>query len=133
MTFTSAPLATDQVLVGHPSLTFRATLDADDAHFYVELLDVGPDDDETWVNDGYLAASHRRSHTDPEPAPIGESHRVPRRDPRPPPPVPAGHRVRLRVSGGAPSKLTPPPAPVTVTIETDGSAVLRLPGFTDDR
>ena len=121
------------MLVGHPSLTFRATLDANDAHFYVELLDVGPDDEETWVNDGYLAASHRRSHAVPEPAPIGEAtefrvsirahhHRFR-----------AGHRVRLRVGGGAPSKLTPPPAPVTVAMETDGTVVLRLPGFTEDR
>ena len=97
VTFTSAPLATDQVLVGHPSLTFRATLDATDAHFYVELLDVGPDDDETWVNDGFLAASHRRSHTDPEPAPIGEAIEFRVADPRPPPPVPRrAPRARAR-------------------------------------
>ena len=131
MTFTSAPLAIDEVLVGHPSLTFRATLDASDAHFYVELLDLGPDGEESCVNDGFLAASHRRSHTDPEPAPVGEAteyrvairahhHRFR-----------AGNRVRVRVSGGAPTKLTPPPAPVTVT--TDGTAVLRLPGFTQDQ
>ena len=50
-------------------------------------------------------------------------------DPPPSPPVPAGHRVRVRVGGGAPSKLTAPPAPVTVTMETGGTVVLRLPGF----
>ena len=132
-TFTTAPLAADQVLLGHPSLTFRATLDATDAHFYVELFDVDPDGDETLVNDGFLAASHRRSHTDPEPVPVGETTEYRVADPCAPLPVRAGNRVRVRMSGGAPSKLTPPPAPVTVTIETGDTAVLRLPGFTHDR
>ena len=73
ITFTTAPLAADQILVGNASLTFRATLDATDAHFYVELIDVDPAGDETLVNDGFLAASHRRSHTDPEPVVVGET------------------------------------------------------------
>ena len=129
--FTSAPLDRDQVLVGRPTLTFRASLDASDADFYVELVDVGPDDDEMPVTDGFLAASHRRSHTDPAPVVVGRAdeycvvirahhHRFR-----------AGHRVRLRVSGGAPSRLEPPPAPVTVTLETGDTAVLRLPGFAE--
>jgi len=133
LTFTGAPLAVDQVLIGHPTLTFSATLDATDAHFYVELIDVGPDDEETWVNDGYLAASHRHSHTHPAPVPIGEAteyrvairahhHRFRQ-----------GNRVRLRVGGGEPTKLTSPPAPVTVTMATGATARLRLPGFTGDR
>ena len=128
----TAPLAADQVLVGHASLTFRATLDATDAHFYVELIDVDPAGDETLVNDGFLAASHRRSHTDPEPVVVGETDEYC---------VPvrahhyrfhAGSRVRVRMSGGAPTRLDPVPAAVTVTIETGDTAVLRLPGFADD-
>jgi predicted acyl esterase len=131
--FTAAPLALDQVLLGHPSLTLQATLDAPEAHLYVELVDVDADGGETVVNDGFLAATHRGSHTDPEPAPVGERTelRVPIRAAHHR--FVAGHRVRLRVSGGAPSKLTPPPAAVTVTIATDGTAVLRLPGFNPDR
>ena len=69
ITFTTEPLAADQVLLGPASLTFRATLDAAEAHFYVELIEVEPNDEEHLVNDGFLAASHRRSHTDPEPVP----------------------------------------------------------------
>ena len=72
VSFTSTPLATDQVLVGHPNMSFRATLDADDAHLYFEVFDVDADDEECWVTDGYLAAGHRHSHTDPEPVPVGE-------------------------------------------------------------
>ena len=135
VTFTSAPLATDQVLVGHPSLTFRATLDAADAHFYVELLDVGRrTTTRRWSTTATSPPATGVSHTDPAAgrrsvratefrvAIRAHHHRFR-----------AGHRVRVRVSGGAPSKLTPPPAPVTVTLETDGTVVLRLPGFTDDR
>ncbi len=129
LTFTSAPLVGDQVLLGHASLTFRATLDATDAHFYAELLDVDPDGEESLVNDGYLAASHRRSHVDPEPVAVGATveyrvdirahhHRFR-----------AGNRVGLRLGGGPPSKLTSPPAPVTVTMQTGGTAHLWLPGF----
>ena len=86
-TFTTEPLARDEVLLGHPSLTFRAALDAADAHFSVELLDVAADGTETLVNDGFLKASHRASHTDPTPVPVGEVDRVPRADPRAAPPV----------------------------------------------
>ena len=132
MTFTSEPLAADQVLVGHPSVSFRAALDAAEAHFYVELLDVAPDGVETMVNDGYLAATHRRSHVEPEPVVVGElehfeigirahHHRFV-----------AGHRIRLRISGGPPAKLTAPPSPVTVTIETGPDAILVLPGYGAD-
>ena len=119
-----------------PLLTFRATLDTSEAHFFVELLDVAPSGDETRVNEGFLAASHRRSHTDPEPVPVGVTteyrivirahhHRFR-----------AGNRVRLRVSGGAASRLTRPPAPVTVTMETGATACCTSRGsrtFADQR
>jgi predicted acyl esterase len=128
LVFTGAPLARDEVLRGHPSLTFRAALDADDAHFCVELLDVDTEGGETLVNDGYLKASHRASHTDPIPVPAGDviDYRVPIRAQHYR--FAAGHRVRVRLGGGAAAKLTAPPAPVTITLE-DGSATLRLPGF----
>ncbi len=130
-TFTSAPLATDQVLLGHPTLTLEASLDAADAHFYVELLDVNPEGSETFVNDGYLAASHRTSHVDPEPVahdvvieyaiPIRPQHYR----------FAAGQRVRLRISGGPPELLNPPADPVEVHIHTGHSSHLRLPGFSN--
>jgi hypothetical protein len=129
VTFTTEPLERDEVLLGHASLAFTAVLDADDAHFAVELLDVDGDGTETLVNDGYLKASHRASHTDPTPVPIGEvvEYRVPIRAQHHR--FVAGHRARVRLGGGAPTKLTAPPAPVTITLDT-GSATLRLPGFT---
>ena len=126
--FTSQPLVVDEVLLGHPSLAVVASLDAPEAHLYVELLDVGADGEERLVNDGFLAASHRRSHSDPLAVVVGEptEYRISIR--------PAHHRfrvggrVRVRLSGGRPSALTAPPTPVTVSIEA-GRAALRLPGF----
>src|SRR5262245_40459816 len=130
VTFTTAPLARDEVLLGHASLTFCASLDADDAHFYVELLDVAADGSETLVNDGYLKASHRASHTDPTPVPVGETleYRVPIRAQHHR--FVAGHCVRVRLGGGSSTKLTAPPAPVTITLVTEMAVTLRLPGFT---
>jgi predicted acyl esterase len=133
VTFTAEPLARDEVLVGHPCLTFAASLDADDAHFYVEVLDVAPDGTETLVNDGYLKASHRESHSHPTPVPIGTviEYHVPIRAQHHR--FVAGHRVRVRLGGGAPTKLTSPQAPVTITLEAAGSMTVCLPGFTRSR
>jgi uncharacterized protein len=139
VTFTSAPLAVDEVLVGHPSLTFSATLDATEAHFHVELIslispiDGDPSDGEVRVCEGFLAASHRLSHSQPSPVVVGrtEEYRVELRANHYR--FRAGSRVRVRIGGGAPTRLTPPPTAVTVTIETGEGAVLRLPGFGDSR
>ena len=88
LTFTSAPLASDQVLLGHPSLTFRATLDAADAHFYVELVEVD--------------AGRRRD--------VGQ-RRLPRREP-----PPFAHRSRAGAGGRSTEycvaiRAAPPPVP----------------------
>jgi predicted acyl esterase len=127
--FESAPLTTDHVLLGRAEVQFAAQLDREEAHLYVELLDIAPDGSWTVVNDGFLAASHHRSHSSPEPVVTGEyleltigirphHHRFV-----------AGHRVGLRLSSGDPAALTPPPAPVTVTIYTGQATMLALPGF----
>ena len=128
VTFTSPPLAADRVVLGRARVDLVVTVTAAEAHLYVELLDVGPDGAEVLIDDGFLAATHRSSHTEPTPAPVGEPmdlrivirpahHRVV-----------AGHAVRVRISGGGADRLTPPPAPVDVSVAT-GVSTLRLPGF----
>jgi uncharacterized protein len=127
-TFSTSPLDKDHVLLGHASLDVRAKLSAADANFYVQLFDVDASDKETFVNDGFLKASHRKSHTTPEAVPVGEfldyhiairpqHHRFA-----------AGHRVRVRIWSGPRMDLAQPQA-VDVTLETGASARLRLPGF----
>lgn len=128
-TFTSEALARDEVLLGHPTLMLRASLDAPDAHFYVELLDVAADGTENLVNDGFLAASHRASHTDPSPVEPGAQtdYEIPIRAQHYR--FAAGHRVRVRVSAGEPGRLVTVDVPVEVTLHVGGPSTLRLPGF----
>jgi predicted acyl esterase len=116
VTFTTGPLKGDTVLAGSVGMHLQAGLSAPDANFYVQLLDVAPDGTSTLVNDGYLLASHRLSHEDPTPVPIGQTTEftfdVWPDNWR----FAAGHRIRLTISGGDPSELEPPPTPVTVAI-----------------
>jgi predicted acyl esterase len=127
-TFTTEPLDQDHVLLGRPVLDFRAKLSASDANFYVELFDVDQSNRETLVNDGFLKASHRKSHTTPEPVKAGESTdfhiEVRAQHYR----FAAGHRVRLRLTSGLRKNLVQPDA-VDVAIETGSTARLRMPGF----
>jgi predicted acyl esterase len=122
VTFTTAPLDGDQVLLGRPTLTLEATLSGPDANLYAELLDIGPDGTVIVVNDGFLRASHRESHVDPSPVTPDEPtaltveiradhHRFA-----------AGHRIGLRLSSGAPDTLVPNATPVDVTLTTAGAA-----------
>ena len=65
-------LAEDVRWSGWPTLAIEATLDKDDAHFAVTLLDVAPDGTETWVNRAYLSAQHRDGVDAPARVPPGE-------------------------------------------------------------
>jgi predicted acyl esterase len=125
--FTTPPLDRDHVLTGHPALHLRATLDAPDANFYVELLDVKASGEETLVNDGFLKASHRSSNTSPEPAPAGtavdyvvairpDHYRFV-----------AGNSLRIRVSGGSSMSLVQPAENVEVVLETGNASTLHMP------
>jgi predicted acyl esterase len=126
-TFTTASLRRDRVLAGHPHLSLRATLTAADANFYVELIDVDPRGRETVVNDGFLKASHRASHTTPRPVTPGRptDYRIPIRADHYR--FAAGHQIRLRISGGPSQTLVPVTAPVDVTIETGPASTLHVP------
>jgi len=127
-TFSSAPLDAERVLLGHASLDVRAQLSAADANFYVQLFDVDSTGKESFVNDGFLKASHRKSHVTPEAVPVGEMvdfHIAIRPQHYR---FAAGHRVRIRIWSG-PSQDLAQPQPVDVTLETGSSARLRLPGF----
>ncbi len=127
--FTTAPLDSDRVLLGHSTLMLRAALSATDANFYAELIDVAPDGTEVLVNDGFLKASHRSSHVTPSDVTPGEAvdyeidvradhYRFA-----------AGHSLRLRISGGPSDTLVPMETPVDVAISTGEASTLRLPGF----
>ncbi|WP_304440389.1 CocE/NonD family hydrolase C-terminal non-catalytic domain-containing protein, partial [Frankia sp. EI5c] len=128
VTFQTSPLAEPLSILGHSALSLRATVTGTDANLYAELLDIAPDGTSKVVNDGFLRASHRASHTDPTPLTAGErvtldvairaAHHQ----------FAAGHRVAVRLSGGAADALTPNPTPVEVTVATGAEgSVLTLP------
>ncbi len=118
VSFVTAPLASDRVLIGHSTLQLRAKLSARKANLYVELIDVGPKGGETVVNDGFLAASRpaERGAATYRIAIRADHYRFAR-----------GHRIRVRISGGAADALVPPRAPVDVSVTTGASSALRLP------
>jgi predicted acyl esterase len=127
--FTSEALEIDRVLVGWPVLEFDAILSGADAHFYVELFDFGPDGNATLVNDGFLKASHRRSHVAPEAVRPGVRERYAVTVRAGHWRFPVGHRVSVRISGGGHDRLVPPTDPVRVDLATGPNATLSLPGF----
>jgi predicted acyl esterase len=130
MTFTTAPLDVDHVLLGHAALHLRASLTASDANFYVELIDVDSKGDETLVNDGFLKASHRNSDTTPEPVTPGAAidYVVPIRADHYR--FVAGDSLRLRISGGKSTSLVPVAEPVDIAIQAGvPSALYMSPGW----
>ncbi len=130
-TFGSGVLERDRTLIGWPIVTFDAALSAPDAHFYVELLDVTPDGSEVPVSSGFLKASHRGSHVIPESVPVGRRQAYTIKIRASHWRFAAGHRVRIRLSGGPSDLLTPVPEPVIVELFAGDGATVALPGFGD--
>lgn len=118
--FDTAPLSRDHVWLGHATLSLRATLSAPEAIFYVQLLDVDASDSEVVVNDGFLKASARL----PTPA-ADYTIEVRAQHYR----FVAGHRLRLRIWGGASDTVVPVSAPVDVEVQT-GASRLHISGWT---
>jgi uncharacterized protein len=129
LSFSSAPLDADRVLVGWPIVEFDAVVSGGDANLYVELLDLDPDGTETLVNDGFLKASHRTSHTNPSPAAPDAVERYTVKVRAGHWRFLAGHRVTLRISGGTSDRLVPVPEPARVDLHAGATATLSLPGF----
>ena len=59
LSFVTAPLGEDQVLIGHGSVDLWLRSDAEDADIEVALTEVRPDGMESYVQVGWLRASHR--------------------------------------------------------------------------
>ncbi|CUU55067.1 hypothetical protein Ga0074812_104148 [Parafrankia irregularis] len=126
--FSTSALTAPTSLFGRPVLTLKATLSGPDANLYAELLDIGPDGKETLVNNGFLRASHRSSSVTPTSVPTGSPVTLTiaiRPDDWQ---FAAGHRIAVRVSGGASDMLTQNATPVDVTVATGaGGSTLTLP------
>jgi hypothetical protein len=113
-------------LLGHPRLVARVGSSAPVAFLSAKLCDVLPDRTSTLVARGFLNLTQRRSRTDPEPLRPGVVETVELELDVTSWVFPAGHRLRLSLAGSDWPNLVPPPGPVTLTVERDGST-LTLP------
>jgi uncharacterized protein len=113
-------------LLGHPRLVVRVGASAPVAFLSAKLCDVFPDGTSTLVARGFLNLTQRRSRTEPEPMRPGITETVELELDATSWVFPAGHRLRLSLAGSDWPNLVPPPGPVTLTVERDGSA-LTLP------
>jgi hypothetical protein len=113
-------------VLGHPRLTVRVGASAPVAFLSAKLCDVFPDGTSTLVARGFLNLTRRRSLTDPEPMRPGVVETVELELDATSWVFPAGHRLRLSLAGADWPNLVPPPGPVTLTVERDGST-LTLP------
>ena len=126
LTYTSAPLATDMQIAGHPVVSLRLASDREDGSVFVYLEDVDPDGRSRYLTEGGLRLLHRATG----PNPYLETE-VPYRsyaggDARPMVPdsvetvqiglwpiaalVRAGHRIRIAVAGADADMFGPLPA-----------------------
>jgi hypothetical protein len=113
-------------LLGHPRLAVRVGASAPVAFLSAKLCDVFPDGTSALVARGFLNLTRRRSLTDPEPLAPGVVEPVELELDATSWVFPPGHRLRLSLAGSDWPNIVPPPGPVTLTVERDGSA-LTLP------
>lgn len=123
LTFTGAPLEHDVVVAGPASLRLRAALSATDTNFVVKLMDVAPDGSVYEISQGYLKATHRRSHRYLTPVGPGTVSDYPISMSSAHWRLPEGHRLRVSVTAGDLPRVVPDAPAGTVSIATgrDGS------------
>jgi predicted acyl esterase len=120
------PLDRELEVLGHPRLQVRVAASAPVAFLSAKLCDVFPDGTSALVARGFLNLTHRRSHREPAPLRPGVVEPVAVELHATSWVFPAGHRLRLSLAGTDWPNAVPPPAPVTLTVEREGSA-LTLP------
>lgn len=72
--FRTRPVARDVVVAGSIEATVRASFTATEGHLAVVVYDEAPDGTRTRVTEGWLKASHRRSHAEPLPVRPGQRY-----------------------------------------------------------
>ena len=76
LTYTTPPLEKDLEVTGNPKAVLHVASSADTAYFHVKLADVAPDGTSKWLADGGLLATHRNSHSEPEPMEPGQVYEL---------------------------------------------------------
>ncbi len=147
LTYTTAPLAKDVKVVGHPVVTLYVSSDQRDGDFYALLEEVDSTGHSRYVSEGMLRASHRKV----SPAPWNNLglpyHRSYREDLEPLTPgetvelafdleptatvFNAGHRIRVTITGADTDNTEPAPVKgrPTITMRRGGAqaSMIKLP------
>ena len=76
ITYTTPPLEADLEVTGNPTAVLYISSTADVIYFRVKLIDVAPDGTSKLVRYGGLNATHRNSHSEPEPLQPGEVYEL---------------------------------------------------------
>ncbi len=76
LTYTTPPLEEDLEVTGNPKAVLHVSSSADTAYFHVKVTDVAPDGTSKWLTDGGLLATHRNSHSRPEPMEPGKIYEL---------------------------------------------------------
>ncbi|MCY3775651.1 MAG: CocE/NonD family hydrolase [Candidatus Aminicenantes bacterium] len=119
LVYTSEPLDENLEVTGNPAAVLHVSSTADVAYFRVKLIDVAPDKTAKLVRYGGLNATHRNSHSSPEPLETGAVHEL-RFDLKAMSYVFAkGHRIRVAVAGGDMPNAWPTPKPAVITLHRD--------------
>lgn len=111
LVYTTEPLAEPLEILGFPRAVLHVSSTAEIAFFVVKISDVAPDGSSTLVSRGVLNATHRLSHSNPEPLTPGEVYELE---------IPlkvvswifkAGHRLRVAISSSDWPTIWPSPQP----------------------
>jgi predicted acyl esterase len=98
LTFTTEPLAQDTEVTGTPTAILHVSSTADTAYFHVKINDLAPDGTSKWIADGGILATHRNSHSKPEPLEPGRVYELKIEMKYMAYVFPAGHRIRFVVA-----------------------------------
>jgi hypothetical protein len=110
-------------LLGHARLTLRVASDQPVATVSAKLCDVAEDGTSALITRGLLNLTHRHGHLEPRPLTPDEFVQVEVELEATAWTVVPGHRLRLAVTGVDWPNTIAPPAPVTLRVDGDGSAV----------
>ncbi len=134
LVFDSAALNERIELLGAPEIELRVASDKKVAQLIARLCDVAPDGSSRRISYGVLNLTHRDSHAEPCPLEPGRTYRVRLKLNDCGYAIPAGHRIRLALSTAYWPIVWPAPEAATLTLSTEGSALIlpvRPPDDTD--
>ena len=118
--YASEPLKENLEVTGNPTAVLHVSSTADVAYFRVKLIDVAPDGTAKLVRYGGLNATHRNSHSRPEPLETGAVHEL-KFDLKAMSYVFAkGHRIQVAVAGADMPNAWPTPKRASITLHRDG-------------